>query len=160
MKSRIRFMAAALGVLLVLDVVSAQTTGPPPPTWTNEIRTPVSGSVFDPCIGEEIVFSGYVHTLVRFVQTPSPSQLYHITIVSNFQQVSGVGSQTGTTYQLSSSQSSTTTSSDGGTTVSTETIPMRLALNTAVITFRRHMTITPGGNTTVSYTIESVRCSP
>jgi hypothetical protein len=146
-------------------VVSDITIGPGVPGVTigvvQEISSPISGEIYDPCLAEGILFEGVVHTLAATTETPQGFS--HLTLVSNFQNVSGTGLSSGDPYRVISTAVKSVLSFDGFGIIPyvyTEMVLGALAGNTAILLFRRHTTINPDGTIAVDYTVEGVRCAP
>ena len=145
--------------------VTFVTTGPgePGPTGgvTQSLQSPISGEIYDPCLNEGILFEGFVHTLVTTAE--APNNISHVTLITNFEGVTGTGLASGDTYKVISTAVRSVLSFDGIGIIPfvyTEMVFGALAGNTAILSFRRHTTVTPDGNIAVDYTVEEVRCAP
>jgi hypothetical protein len=82
----------------------AQTIEPGPET--TEIRTPVTQTIFDSCVGESIAFDSFVPTLVKVGQN-------QLTTLTNFQGLSGVGQTSGKLYHMHCTGVTNVLQSDG-----------------------------------------------
>ena len=60
------------------------------------VQVPLSVTVFSPCTGDIIPVSGFIHLVAS--STNDGSGGFHVTVMDNVSQVSGVGSVTGATY--------------------------------------------------------------
>lgn len=131
--------------------------------------TPLSATVYDPCMKETIVFSGNVHTVAIIVTAPSPVPIPYplitnVKLLSNYQGVSGVGQETGQTYQVSNTSSTNLIQriNEGGdleTVNYTEHEFGRLAQNNALFSFKTHYTVKPSGDVVASFTDLEVKCT-
>ena len=65
-------------------------------TVVNVTRVPVAGRLLNPCNGEPMVFSGYVHLALRF--TDDAAGGIHVGQHFDTQGIKGVGAVTGATY--------------------------------------------------------------
>jgi hypothetical protein len=65
-------------------------------TVVNDVRVPVSGALINPCNGEPMIFTGYVHT--SFHITFDAGGGVHVEQHFNTQSIQGVGAITGTRY--------------------------------------------------------------
>ena len=157
MKRNLLFFLGLLVALAVTNGLAAAQTIEPGPA-TNQIRTAISQTIYDACVGESIAFDGFVHTLVKVGQ----DQL-HLTTVSNFQGMSGVGATTGKLYQLQCAGVTNVFLSDGPITTASVFNAVNLcalAANTSVVMMHEHVTVNPDGTVTVDYSVDNNFCSP
>jgi hypothetical protein len=117
----------------------AQTIEPGPAT--NEIQTPATQTIFESCVGESAAFDGFVHALVKVRQN-------HLTTLTNFQGLSGVGQTSGKLYHMQCTGVTNVLQSDGPITTANVFNSVNLcalAANTSVIMMHEHVTFTPDG---------------
>jgi hypothetical protein len=128
---------------------------------TTEVTTsPIQSEILDPCRDEEVAFSGSVHSVVT--STTTPQGLVHVVTVSNFVNVSGIGLTTGNPYRVNCVDHSSSFSSDGPITtpiVISARILCALAANTALLSMKEQVTITPGGAVAVSFQVDQITCA-
>jgi hypothetical protein len=86
-----RLLQAAL-LALALAVVPATASA----AVVQNVQVPLSITVFSPCNGDVIAVTGSIHLLATM--TADGSGGFHIALMDNVSQVSGVGSVTGATY--------------------------------------------------------------
>jgi hypothetical protein len=137
-------------ILLAGATARAQVLFGPPPD-----------PVFDPCLGEEIVWTGAVHTTAHSETTPNG--LIHIVSSFNFQRVTGTGQTSGLTITPHCTGVETEFLSDGPIstpTVFTTVVHCALAANTSVMMVRQHLTVTPKGVTAADYSVDQIICTP
>jgi hypothetical protein len=109
MRTAHRTLAAAfsIGIAAMLVACSAdsataprrrltQTGDPSRAVVVNDTRTPVSGTVFNPCNGEPVPFQGYIHSTFRLEFDNGGG--IHVGSHFNAQGITGVGAISGATY--------------------------------------------------------------
>src|SRR5437763_2709565 len=90
-------MAACLVVSLGMPVASMVSSTPAhAANVIDAVDIPVSGTVFNPCNGELVDFSGYFHELIHV--TGDMAGGYHLDIHDNTQGIHAVGETTGVKY--------------------------------------------------------------
>jgi hypothetical protein len=86
-----RLLKAAL-LALALAVVPATASA----AVVQNVQLPLSITVFSPCTGDVIPVTGSIHLVAS--STSDGSGGFHVTVMDNVSQVTGIGSVTGATY--------------------------------------------------------------
>lgn len=82
--------AALLGLALSLVPATASAA------VVQNVQVPLNITVFSPCTGDVIPVTGFIHLVAS--STSDGSGGFHLTVMDNVSQVTGVGSVTGATY--------------------------------------------------------------
>jgi hypothetical protein len=119
-------------------------------TTTTNVTFPFNTVIVNPCTGEPIAFTGENHFVIHTTATPSGT--FQTTIHSNLQNVSGVGTVTGTTYRAVISNKQTTVFTAAGGQVNTIVGNFHIvgpgAGNNFILHNTVHVTVNPNGEAT------------
>jgi hypothetical protein len=136
---------------------------------TKEIRSPLEGTIFDPCVGEDIAFSGFIQSFLAVTETP---QGFTVHDHSSYSNVEGTGQASGTVYRVHCTEKNTEIHLPVETfevvqgpitepsVISSVLVLCRLSTNNAILTTRSHTTMTPDWDFAVDFTVEDLRCPP
>jgi hypothetical protein len=115
---------------------------------------PVSGTLFNECGGEDVAFSGAFHIVIH--STSDGAGGLHSDITLNWHGVTGVGLTSGARYQMPEEHHSVENfNSENGFTASNSDNFRLIGQgpdNNQVVNFLFHLTITPDGTVTASFT--------
>jgi hypothetical protein len=118
--------------------------------------TSVEDTVWDPCAGEYVEFSGEAHTLMKD-EIDDAAEIEFFKTNSNLYNVRGIGLTTGNVYLLPYVTNHVEVIGD--VTVFHTQAVMGRVLNNALISVRMHITETPDGEVTAEYDIEEIKCT-
>ena|SRR5438128_898753 len=97
---KLKKITVSLIVLASIAVFGVNSTHAEAPVVNENLEQDITGSVFpNPCVPEDVVFSGRIHILFFFSLGPSGQAHFHF--ISNFQDVTGVGQITRNSYRVS-----------------------------------------------------------
>jgi hypothetical protein len=124
----------------------------------SNVDTPISFTSLSPCTSELIAFSGVEHDTLNM--TFDNSGGVHVELHINFQNVSGTGLSSGTTYQLPSTLNQTYNAQPGlvETTTFTEPLIAPGPGNNLFLHETAHITVNPDGTVTSSFDNSTVTC--
>ena len=83
-------------------------------TTITNLQIPLETTLANPCTGELIAFSGDIHLLIRATSTPSGN--FSTTVHQNFQNMAGIGADSGDTFHFQFSTTQVFTAAPGATT--------------------------------------------
>lgn len=120
----------------------------------NEQNIPVSGTAYNDCGGEDMVLGGAMHIAVQ--STTDGAGGFHYDVQVNPQGETGVGVTSGVTYQISGGHHASIYDPTGNGFTETNSQYGRVIGpgpdNNSLFRFLFHLTVTPDGTTTASFT--------
>lgn len=155
----------ALGVCaLALSAPGAPAAGAPVSVWNQQIETPVSTVVTNPC-GEDVAFTGTFYRVYHTVTNDNGGPFMHIVAHGELRNATAYGMTTGDAYRFIETSMSTGQNDDvpydPDTGTSTATVKLVSPADgdnfTMHIVF--HMTVTPDGDITVAISDTTIDCS-
>ncbi len=152
---------AALFALLFTAFAGAgsEALGQATTTTTNE-TVPFTSSLFNPCNGDTVTFSGNLH--VVNTMTTDASGGTHLKTHINYQNVTGTGVPSGITYNVRTVSNEVTNDADGPQSTATVISIVKLVAHGPALDFFLrnvlHVTVNANGQTTSTVQETSIEC--
>lgn len=142
-------LCAALLALLFTAFAGTNAFGQASTTTTNE-TVPFTSSLFNPCNGDTVTFSGDMH--VTNSLTVDSSGGTHLKTHINYQNVTGTGNPSGITYNVRTVTNEVTNDNDGPQSTATVISTVKLIAHGPSLDFYlrfvMHVTVNANGETT------------
>ena len=152
-------VCAALCALLFTAFTAADAFGQASTTTTNE-TVPFTSSLFNPCNGDTVTFSGNFH--VTNTMTVDASGGTHLKTHTNYQNVTGTGTPSGVTYNVRTVTNEVTNDSDSPQSNATVISTVKLTAQGPSLDFYlrvvMHVTVNANGETTSTVQEASFEC--
>jgi hypothetical protein len=155
-----QLLIAVLVSLVGVFVLTGSAAGAPPRTTTENLFVPTESGGAPLCGGEEVVWSGTMHILVR--NTIDAAGGLHGTFHTNYQRVTITGVTSGTAYHITDQNNFTFTTrslpAEFTQTINGNILGPGPSNNTG-FHLTLHVTINANGTTTADVVEESIRCN-
>lgn len=154
----------ALATLAIVALLTAAPALAQANTVTTSTRVPVNLTLFNPCTGELIDFSGNLHIVDHVTFVPhDPDGGLHLNRKENWQGVAGIDQTTGNRYRLTGVRHNLNLNANAPlpfvlTLVRTQNVISRGSADNLQLRRRVHVTVNANGTTTVDFDSFSLIC--